>query len=304
MSSYLKRLLIAVDSSEHAFNTVRYVADLFPHENMEVVLFSVKPNPPMLGVEAWEGAAAWAEQQEKVINDFMVKARKLLLERRFSENAVAIKVEEVNKGVARDILTESQQGYDAVLLGRRGLNPVSELVLGSISHKLLHKMTHVPICVVGGVPRVNNFIMGIDSSDGAMRAVNHAGRMFSGIDATVTLLHVIPTFDYLTSEFDATQITSVQAEMEEDQRRAMEETFKKATDALERDGFARDRIKTEIVAGAHSRAGAIVDKAEEYGIGTIVLGRRGLSNVEEFLLGRVSNKVIHLAKNEAVWVVN
>jgi nucleotide-binding universal stress UspA family protein len=34
------------------------------------------------------------------------------------------------------------------------------------------------------------------------------------------------------------------------------------------------------------------------------VGRRGLSRVRDFLIGRVSNKLIQLAKNQAVWVVN
>ncbi|MBE9535512.1 MAG: universal stress protein, partial [Proteobacteria bacterium] len=38
--------------------------------------------------------------------------------------------------------------------------------------------------------------------------------------------------------------------------------------------------------------------------GTIVVGRRGLSEVEEFPMGRVSNKIIHMSKELAVWVVS
>jgi hypothetical protein len=40
------------------------------------------------------------------------------------------------------------------------------------------------------------------------------------------------------------------------------------------------------------------------GYGTIVMGRKGYSEVGEFELGRVTNKVIQLAGTMAVWVVN
>jgi hypothetical protein len=33
------------------------------------------------------------------------------------------------------------------------------------------------------------------------------------------------------------------------------------------------------------------------------VGRRGISKIEEFFLGRVSNKVIHGGQNHTVWVV-
>ena len=52
-----------------------------------------------------------------------------------------------------------------------------------------------------------------------------------------------------------------------------------------------------------SRAGTIVDQARRGGYGTIVVGRKGVTRVEEFFMGRVSSKVLQLAKDMAVWVV-
>jgi len=41
--------------------------------------------------------------------------------------------------------------------------------------------------------------------------------------------------------------------------------------------------------------------AREYVL--IVMGRRGLSKVHEFLMGRVTNKVLSRAEGLAVWIV-
>ena len=38
--------------------------------------------------------------------------------------------------------------------------------------------------------------------------------------------------------------------------------------------------------------------------GAIALGRRGLSRMEEFFMGRVTNRVAHMAKGLALWIVN
>jgi nucleotide-binding universal stress UspA family protein len=46
-----------------------------------------------------------------------------------------------------------------------------------------------------------------------------------------------------------------------------------------------------------------MDKAREEGYGTIVVGRRGLSRVHEFCMGRVSNKLIQMGREQAVWVI-
>ena len=38
--------------------------------------------------------------------------------------------------------------------------------------------------------------------------------------------------------------------------------------------------------------------------GTVVVGRRGVSNVKDFPIGRVPIKLVQLINNQAVWVVN
>ncbi len=60
---------------------------------------------------------------------------------------------------------------------------------------------------------------------------------------------------------------------------------------------------TKVITGATTRAGTILEEARAGGYGTIVVGRRGVSTVEEFDMGRVTNKLVHSAKDRALWVV-
>jgi nucleotide-binding universal stress UspA family protein len=85
---------------------------------------------------------------------------------------------------------------------------------------------------------------------------------------------------------------------------AVETFLERAVGRLEKAGLRPDRISTKTVSGVASRAKAIIEEANNGGYGTIVVGRRGLSRVEEFFMGRVSNKVMQLAKEMAVWVVS
>ena len=87
-------------------------------------------------------------------------------------------------------------------------------------------------------------------------------------------------------------------------KRQMDKAFEKGKGLLMKSGFESVQITTKIITGAHSRAGAITGEAKEGGYGTIVVGRRGLSTVPDFSMGRVSNKVIHMAKKQAFWVVS
>ena len=79
--------------------------------------------------------------------------------------------------------------------------------------------------------------------------------------------------------------------------------FDKAKRCLTDAGFKSEQISTKVISDAYSRAEAIVKEARDGDYGTIVLGRRGLSKVKEFFMGRVSKKVIQTIRNRAVWVV-
>jgi nucleotide-binding universal stress UspA family protein len=69
-------------------------------------------------------------------------------------------------------------------------------------------------------------------------------------------------------------------------------------------GFGESGVGIEIIKGAKSRAGAIVDAAERGNFDTIVVGRRGLSRVQQFFTGRVSTKVLQVGRKHHVWIIN
>jgi K+-sensing histidine kinase KdpD len=87
-------------------------------------------------------------------------------------------------------------------------------------------------------------------------------------------------------------------------KRAARICLEKAMCHLEEEGLSRDRMTMKIAAGPDSCSRAIVEKAREDRYGTIVVGRRSLSGLKQCFLGRVSDNVLKLAKEMAVWVVN
>jgi nucleotide-binding universal stress UspA family protein len=304
MSKNKGKILLAVDGSDQAFEAVRYVSELFPPKRVEVVLFHALSKVPegFWDVEKSQAfkhklssAAAWATQENKVIQEFMERGRQLLLNQGMPEDKVSVKVEERKKGIARDIIAESNQDYDAVVLGRLGKSKLKDLIWGSVADKLIGRLTHVPVCVVGGSPQVGKVLVALDTSDEAKKVLDFAGSMMDITDCEVKLLHVIRGMEAWTA--DASE-TLREAE------KAATILLEEAVDRLQKAGLNRERISTEIRSGAASRAEAIVEEARKSGCGTIILGRKGLSRVKEFFMGRVSKKVLQIAKWNAVWVVS
>jgi nucleotide-binding universal stress UspA family protein len=295
MAERRTRILLAVDGSDQAFEAARYVSQLFAPNRIDVVLFHVttkipesfwdiEEDPDLMLEEA--ALSASEHQQGKEIQELMERARQLFLDRGVPDDAVKVKIQERKVGIARDIFYESQHAYNAVVVGRWGMSLLKDFLWGSIADKLLGRLTHVPLCVVGGTPHVGKILVGLDASEGAMRAVDHVGAMMSAY-SQVTLYHAVRALD---------------EEIFHKAQESMKSVFEKATGRLEDAGFRRNQITARTATGVLSRA--LIQYALKGEYGTIVVGRRGLSYVEEFSMGRVSNKVIHMAQELAVWVVS
>jgi nucleotide-binding universal stress UspA family protein len=315
-----RRLLLALDGSEQSFEAVRYASQVLSPGKLKVVLFHVRSKIPE---SFWDiekdpsfrhrlaPVAAWAMQQVKAMEEFMERSRQLLVDRGVPQEAVQVRIKDREVGIARDIAREAQKDYDAVVVGRWGKSKFKDLVWGSIANKLVGHLVQSPLWVVGGSPRPGKYLVAMDGSDEAMRAVDYVGTMLAGSECAVTLFHVLRSFEFLSLGFEGAFVPSpevlggeeeIKAEFQREEE-AIKTVCNEAQDRLEKAGLKRDQINTKIVTGAASRAKAIVEEAKKEGYGTIVVGRRGLSRVEEFFMGRVSSKVIQLAKEMAVWVI-
>jgi len=127
----------------------------------------------------------------------------------------------------------------------------------------------------------------------------------------VTLFHVMRGFDIFHQAVGKSPAQAPDSAWQERLAKELEQAgsgieavFAEATKRLVEAGMEAARVSRKVIKGASSRAGAIVDEVEKGGFDTVVVGRRGLSKVQEFFMGRVSNKVIHLAKDKTVWVVS
>ena len=297
MADRKTRILLAMDGSDQAFEAARYASQLFAPNQIEVVLFHVTTKIPESFWDIEEDPESMLKEaaprasehmQEEKIQENMERARQLFLDRGVPDDAVITKIQERKVGIARDIIYESERDYQGVVLGRWGMSLLKDFLWGSIADKLLGRLTHVPLCVVGGTPHVGKILVGLDASEGAMRAVEYVGTMVSAY-LDVTLYHAVRAPD---------------EEISHKAEESMASVFEKAIRCLGNAGFRRNQITTRTATGVLSRAGAIIQHALKGEYGTIVVGRRGLSEVEEFSMGRVSNKVIHMAKELAVWVVS
>ena len=97
--------------------------------------------------------------------------------------------------------------------------------------------------------------------------------------------------------------SAVQPQLLEEMDRDLPQIFLSYKDILVKSGVVAERISSNSVLHSASRAGDILQEARKGGYGTMVRGRRGLSRVREFLMGRVASKVLSRAEGFALWIV-
>jgi nucleotide-binding universal stress UspA family protein len=101
--------------------------------------------------------------------------------------------------------------------------------------------------------------------------------------------------------FTSQQITfcSLEDKKKELVQKAMDEARKRLVKA----GFQEKKIVSKMESKRKGVARDIMAEAQS-GYDTIVLGRRGLSSIAEFLIGSVSQKVLHSARDVSVVLVS
>jgi len=146
-----------------------------------------------------------------------------------------------------------------------------------------------------------NILIAVDASDNARRAVDYAASILanaSGVRVTLLYIERAPGRDL----FETEEAWIGQCKLEHER---VFDFLKDARARLAAAGLPDNAIaeRTLLCSAEPSVAQTILDVQQEGGFGTLVVGRRGLSKGEEFLFGSVSTKLVHNARNCAVWVV-
>ena len=153
-----------------------------------------------------------------------------------------------------------------------------------------------------------NILVAFDDSDNAMRAVEFVSKSFT-LDSRITLLNIlqdsINLCDMNSPELTPYFLTQQSAfcALEGKKKEIVNEAMGKAKEALVRSGFTEKNISMKIEKKKSGIARDLINEAQS-GYDLIVIGRRGLSGIMEFILGSVSQKVLHYAKDTSVMVVN
>jgi len=151
-------------------------------------------------------------------------------------------------------------------------------------------------------------LLAIDDSENAIRAVEFVANTFT-VDNRITLFNVVQdtaTMCEMNSPELTPYFTSQQSSfclLEEKKKELVAEALQKSKAILLDAGFEETNITIKAELKKDGVARDIIKEAQsDYNI--IVIGKRGVSGIKDFLLGSISQKVFNLAKDISVLFVN
>jgi len=308
-----KKILVAVDGSVYSNNALNYLAELFKSSrDIRIDLFSVvsASGLPESGREWLDDLSMMTAMSPEARNRysrarrFTGKAVEHMVRLGLQPEQVGAAIEFAKAGMAVDIIQKARDGlYDALVIGRRGMGKIEELFMGSVSATVLGKCHDVPIWVVDKQVRSDRFLVPVNGSFHALKAVDHLGFMLGNHPtAEIALFHSSAMFATTYTVNPQDYYDKWGKEWCDRYLSGPDSLYEAPRQLLVEAGFAPERIFWLEASRGIEPSRQIIRQALIDDFGTIVLGRRGDADSRS-LLKSVSARVVFMADQVAIWIV-
>ncbi|MEK6202199.1 MAG: universal stress protein, partial [Desulfobulbaceae bacterium] len=193
-----KKILIAVDGSTYSSQSLEYTALLFgdrPEIHLHLMTcISSSENILPAAADSRNSLlpdAPGFEKKRLTAQRLLQKATDKLLCLQIAPERIHSTVEMSGHTIAATIHSQAEHLLtDSIMVGRRGLNTLSEMLLGSVSATLLKKCHTIPLWIIDGEVSNKNFLAPVDGSLPSMLAIDHLAHIMDGRkDVTIFLFH-------------------------------------------------------------------------------------------------------------------
>ncbi len=308
----LTKIMIPFDGSPSARLAVQYAATLVQGSSepvQQITLVYVISGSYLarhlqnvdLRVVKLEQTAEWQRLKEQRLDRDI---RPLLAEGQEILSRAGIQVPndiQVGEGrIGEQLLAMARQGgYTAIIMGRRGLSPIKELLLGSATQYVLTHAQGITVFVVGkgygeeAASPLFPLLLPVDGSATSLAAVRQAGRLVQAWQAgppRIELLHVVDV-----ALLGQTMTVDAQLLVAEGHKALVA-----ARSILDEAGLT-EGVAEKLVSGVPAQV--IAQEAKEQRCPLVFMGSIGHSVLSRLLIGSVTQSVLHLAPQSTIGVL-
>ncbi len=305
-----KSILIAIDGSACSSFALQYATDIFKgdHEvNFQLVHCTSVSDQTIIEAQDAQNTLLPANNKNEIhakrgnqyIQKVISKANSLGIdETRFTYSILP------THNVAQAIQLEAQSKVvDAIIVARRGLGYVGEMLFGSVSASLFQKCHNIPLWIIDGEIHHKNILISVDGSPASMLAVDHVAHVFaSRTDTHFFLFHC--------HRFLAPDIKCELEPFYKDWDKEWVNThlagqgclFGGPAQVLLDAGISQEKIIILPQANNIEESMSIISHARKNKCGSIVMGRRR-AGLAKGIFGDVATRTILQTQNMALWLI-
>jgi nucleotide-binding universal stress UspA family protein len=304
-----KKILVAVDGSVYSSNSLDYLIRLFRQDqNFSIDLLAAVST--CCGDQSWMAEVDNQRTESTVVLQRKAKAAKYLKDAKarlvrngFPDEKIATFAHGSDKGVTNSIYHFAKDNmYDSLLVGRRGVGRIGEMLLGSVSSDLVAKCHEIPLWIIDGNVTSTRFLLAVHTCTHSLMAADHLAFILqANPEAEVYIYHSLAAFGS-TPPAESEEFHSRWGAKWCDKNLDVETCLYKAhSQILIENGIPQERIvQLPPHRGIHP-SHDLLRQAKRHNCGTIVIGRR--PRVDKGLLGGVSDRTTKNAQNMAIWLV-
>ena len=275
------KILLAVDGSDHSLEAVHALKYFAQAEQVTVLhaLNVAKLVQPMMATRGDMEEYATHEQSMREEGERLLDRVQSLLPIHAGPSTKQLRI-----GSPAEVIvsTAEEQKADLIVMGARGLGPIKERLLGSVSHRILALAPCATLIVNGPVKSMKQILLPLQGLSDAEAAIRFLQLKPFHDAVEVTLLTVLPSTEPpwpgdAAAAAAATEILEKQADYIEG-----------VAERLRAIGYQAHGVA---VVGTPSTM--ILQEATTLRSDLILMGTRGLQGISRFMQGSVSHAVLH-----------
>ena len=276
------KTLLAVDGSDHSYEAVHVLKYLARAEQLTLLHALDIPRPayPMMVPEVAEELYKSLEQSMREEGERLLNRVQSLIPMHAGPSTKQLRM-----GSPAEVIvsTAEEQKVDLIVMGARGLGPIKERLLGSVSHRILTLAPCATLVVNGPVKAMKQILLPLQGLSDAEAAIRFLQLKPFHDPVEVTLLTVLPSTQ---PPWPGTVAAAENLE---------EQALQSARDYID-DVGERLRVlgyQAHGIAVLGTPSAMILQEAIKLRADLILMGTRGRQGITRFVLGSVSHAVLH-----------
>ena len=283
MVSNPKKILVATDFSTTADTAERIAYQLasFLEAELHLVHVRVILEDPLMAEEQ-------QMKLERLMSSTEEATREAFARDRTGEPGVTVTTHLIRSVSAAEAITETASDLDSdlIVMGTHGRRGIKHMLLGSVAENVIRSADLPVLTVRPGtafpIHGPKRILVAHDFSDRSAEAVRVAGEWARAFDADVTLLHVVEPVVY--PEFYAINALS------DDVMTRLQDRASEALDDAAEATLPDLRVTTRVLIGR--AIDTVIAEAQPESFDLVVMGTRGLTGLEQLMLGSVAEGVL------------